>query len=29
MGKIFGGETENIMGKVQEDDDVILKFLMN
>ncbi len=28
MGKIFGGETENIMGKVQEDDDVILKFLM-
>ncbi len=29
MGQIFGGETEIIMGKVQADDDVILKFLMH
>ncbi len=29
MGKIFGGETDVIMGKVQADDDVILKFLMH
>jgi len=29
MGKIFGGETDIIMGKVQADDDVILKFLMH
>ncbi len=28
MGKIFGGETDRIMGKVQADDDVILKFLL-
>ncbi len=28
MGKLFGGETERIMGKVQADDDEILKFLM-
>ena len=27
MGKIFGGETERVMGQVQADDDVILKFL--
>ncbi len=26
MGKIFGGEIERIMGKVQADDDVILEF---
>lgn len=29
MGKIFGGETDRIMSKVQADDDVILKFLMH
>ncbi|MEA3434233.1 MAG: DUF302 domain-containing protein [Campylobacterota bacterium] len=29
MGKIFGGETDRIMDKVQKDDDVILKFLMD
>ncbi len=29
MGKIFGGETDRVMGKVQADDDVILKFLMH
>lgn len=28
MGKIFGGETERVMGKVQADDDVILEFLL-
>ena len=28
MGKIFGGETDRVMAKVQADDDVILKFLM-
>ncbi len=28
MGKIFGGETDRIMDKVQKDDDVILKFLL-
>ncbi len=28
MGKIFGGETDLVMGKVQADDDVILKFLI-
>ncbi len=27
MGKIFGGETERVMGQVQADDDVMLKFL--
>ena len=27
MGKIFGGETDRIMGKVQADDDIILNFL--
>ena len=27
MGKIFGGETERIMTKVQDDDDIILDFL--
>ncbi|MCK5854161.1 MAG: DUF302 domain-containing protein [Sulfurovaceae bacterium] len=27
MGQIFGGETERVMGQVQADDDVILKFL--
>lgn len=27
MGKIFGGETERVMGQVQADDDVILEFL--
>jgi uncharacterized protein (DUF302 family) len=29
MGKIFGGETAVIMGKVQDDDDIILKFMMD
>lgn len=29
MGKLFGGETDKIMAKVQADDDVILKFLLN
>ncbi len=29
MGKIFGGETERIMGLVQTDDDVILDFAMH
>ncbi len=28
MGKIFGGETDRIMDKVQKDDDIILKFLL-
>ena len=29
MGKIFGGETERIMTNVQNDDDIILDFLMH
>ncbi len=29
MGKIFGGETDRIMDKVQKDDDIILKFLLH
>jgi len=29
MGKIFGGETERVMGLVQKDDDEILEFLLH
>ena len=29
MGQIFGGETERVMGLVQDDDDVILDFLIH
>jgi len=29
MGKIFGGETDRVMGLVQKDDDEILKFLLH
>ena len=29
MGKIFGGEVDNVMSQVQADDDVILKFLLH
>lgn len=29
MGKIFGGETDRVMGNVQKDDDIILDFLIH
>ena len=29
MGQIFGGETERVMGQVQDDDDIILEFLVH